>query len=117
MKFRAYNRVNFTNPLKSYVSICNVYGHPVQTKRSLVQIHDISQGGLSFSTPLNFRTNEIELLFNLQILGKNTNIKGTIIWQKQDSTGLYHYGVRLTKFNVQFYQILDQLTPQRKILA
>jgi hypothetical protein len=116
-KYRIYKRITFKNPINSYVSITKVYGNPVRTKSTQVRIHDISQGGLSFTSDLNFPSNEMELSFNLQLFGQNMVLKGTIIWQKQDSNGRYHYGVKLTTLNALVYQILDQLTPKKKILA
>jgi hypothetical protein len=117
LKYRTYKRIFFKDPLKSNVSITRVFGNPVKTKSSQVHIHNISQGGLSFSSKLNFSSQDLELMFHVQILGKVMTLKGTIIWQERDPSGIYHYGVALTKLHVQFFQVLDHLSPQRKILA
>lgn len=117
MKYRTYKRVYFANPIKAQISITKVQGYPVQTKSSAVHIHNFSNGGLSFSSQLNFPLDEMELMFHVHIFGKSMCLKGTASWQRKGPNGLYYYGVRLTKLNIQFYQILDQLSPQKKILA
>lgn len=117
MKYRSYKRIYFDNPLKGLVSITKVHGYPVKTKSSPIAIHNLSHGGLSFSSNLDFPLKDMELLFKIHLLGKSINLKGTISWQRQDANGLYYYGVQLGTLNVQFYQTLDQLSPRLKSLA
>lgn len=91
---RRFFRVYFYLPLQSKMFIEKVYGKKINTNKTIVKIHDMSAGGLRFSTDLKLPINDdIQYGFHMKVEGIDIELSGKIVWSNMLKPKHFEYGV------------------------
>jgi diguanylate cyclase (GGDEF)-like protein/PAS domain S-box-containing protein len=91
---RRYYRVNFPYPLAADMTLFSFAGKTVHLGKARVLIYDMSIGGLRFFS--NFKLpvrGDMILQFSTEILDKNIELMGRIIWKEEDNADITEYGI------------------------
>jgi Trk-type K+ transport system membrane component len=92
MNPRMHRRFDYEKPIIGRLQINEINGKSVDTNYCLVEIINISMGGLCFVSNLNFPISE-DLL--VKITHRQETVKGHIVW-KDNKIGNYLYGFKIT---------------------
>lgn len=92
---RKYYRHQFTSDLCGEMSVVEVAGKQVLTKKAYVCIKDIGAGGIRFESHLKIPTREdVTLEISTVLLGKKVVIQGKLSRIIERTNGFYEYGLR-----------------------
>lgn len=92
---RKYYRVNFPYPLAAKMKLMSIAGKTVHLGKSSVLIEDMSIGGLRFLSTLKLPIREdIILQFEMEILDKDIQLIGNIVWKEEEHDDITEYGIK-----------------------
>lgn len=88
-------RFDLPYPLSAHMTIAEIKGQPVKLGYTEVLAMDIGIGGLCFISYLKLPVqSDMILLFETELLEKNVNFRGKIVWQSPYERGYYQYGIQ-----------------------
>ncbi|WP_088104335.1 PilZ domain-containing protein [Halalkalibacter urbisdiaboli] len=115
MNRRLYPRTYFENPLTADMNIYELNGERIDSNKIAVLIHDVSQGGICFSSNLSFPIgDDIPIVLKARLFSGIT-IFGKIAWKKQQNN-CYYYGFEITSCALEYYHYCYRLQNQQGLL-
>lgn len=94
---RRYLRIKPQDDIFALVSIAQVGEQPVSTRSAKVRIHNISPGGLMFSSGLCFPLyTDLTLGLSLYFADHRIQLEGMIVHKEELMKGMYEYGICFT---------------------
>ncbi|WP_409300078.1 PilZ domain-containing protein [Peribacillus sp. SCS-155] len=112
MDRRTEKRVNFKQPKPVKAKIHQLGNRSLPSGTAEVKIENISLNGLRFSSDLDFPiTKEMDLTFEIELLGEHSSIAGSILWKEKIESG-YMYGVEINITNPAYIKSIAYITSQ-----
>ncbi|WP_415839576.1 PilZ domain-containing protein [Paenibacillus tarimensis] len=98
MRAQSQLRIKLSDIAQAVMSVVEVAGSRVQSGERPILITTLDEQGLSMLTSLRFPVRQdYKLGFQISINGHKLYLTGECIWQREEGSSLYRYGVRFVQ--------------------
>lgn len=91
---RKFFRIKFSQLLEADMTIREIKGRRLNIGKTKILIEDIGPGGMRFISNIILPLEkDVILQFITQLIGRDINVHGYLVWMEESGTNLYEYGV------------------------